>query len=837
MSIKFYNFKLIKILSVFSLLLWLIIGIWFMIDYQRASEVGSRVFKGLTGDYSVRSVGELLDVIKRGLIYKLGGEEIPKLFLDIKYKDLLILENQRTNVNKSKKKEYVNAILSIKEKDKEKHTFKVKVRSKGDRKMHKLNISEMSMKIDIRGKKRLLGMEEFSLQKPIVRNYTWEALLHLIMKGENILALKQVPVRFFRNGVDLGIFFIEEGFGKELLESQKRKLGPIIGIDENFGSDFPNIYYDFHNEKKIIKKIPGIYEYTKEKLNNLKKNYNTNEYKVEENFDLDLWAKFFAISDLFESYHGTVPKSVKLYYNPSSTLFEPILFDGHVGAGEFKSFILLDFLNINTLDIEQANKRRISSEFNEFNSFILERQARLGCRWICTNKDWYMLFLKNSEFLAKYYYWLERYSSNDFIDNIMDTVDRKIEPINNAIYSELGLSDNVLYKGMLPFYFNKNKLKIRSTLIRKKLEETGRLASFISDNLYIGGAKCSPYNDDKNVLIYDEKGLYSTTCKKIKNENKQKNDIQSYSHLYDKLKLIDLSQCNTGCQINDNGSIEIESGLWFINNLSLEDVNIKLLDNATLVMMGDTKITGNVKKIQFEGRGSITQLGGSILLKNVQFDNLISPSIKGVNWSGSINIINSNAVLSNVVISNNKSEDSINIVNSKTKIVKISIFNALSDGVDVDFGHIDFDSIYCDTIGNDCLDTSGSTVQGKFLQGVKVDDKLISFGEGSTGKIREVYASDVDIVAVSKDSSLLTIDILNAERYKVLAAAFTKKSFFGAASLSINNCNQCLKNNPIILNGTGNTINIESLEVPDTLSSNKVESLMYGGEYGRATVK
>ncbi len=123
-------------------------------------------------------------------------------------------------------------------------------------------------------------MEEFSLQKPIVRNYTWETLLHLIMKGENILALKQVPIRFFRNGVDLGIFFIEEGFGEELLESQKRKLGPIIGIDEDFGTRFPNIYYDFYDEKKLITKNPGIYDYTKEKLNNLKKNYNTNEYKV-----------------------------------------------------------------------------------------------------------------------------------------------------------------------------------------------------------------------------------------------------------------------------------------------------------------------------------------------------------------------------------------------------------------------------------------------------------------------------------------------------------------------------------------------------------------------------
>ena len=34
----------------------------------------------------------------------------------------------------------------------------------------------MSFKVDIRGEKRFRGMEEFSIQQPVIRNYTIEAL-------------------------------------------------------------------------------------------------------------------------------------------------------------------------------------------------------------------------------------------------------------------------------------------------------------------------------------------------------------------------------------------------------------------------------------------------------------------------------------------------------------------------------------------------------------------------------------------------------------------------------------------------------------------------------------
>ena len=53
--------------------------------------------------------------------------------------------------------------------------FRVKLRPKGDRKLHYENPNDFSTKVDIRGNPRLWGMEEFSIQDPIIRNYTYEA--------------------------------------------------------------------------------------------------------------------------------------------------------------------------------------------------------------------------------------------------------------------------------------------------------------------------------------------------------------------------------------------------------------------------------------------------------------------------------------------------------------------------------------------------------------------------------------------------------------------------------------------------------------------------------------
>ena len=107
------------------------------------------------------------------------------------------------------------------------------------------------------------------------------------------------------------------------------------------------------------------------KLDNLKNNSNVDN----EIFDLEKWATYFAIIDLTGSFHGSIPKSVKLFYNPVTAKFEPIGFDGHFNDNLFDDFLLLDFL-----DTDNRN-----------------------CSYICKEREWFLKFLKNDEFRNIYF--------------------------------------------------------------------------------------------------------------------------------------------------------------------------------------------------------------------------------------------------------------------------------------------------------------------------------------------------------------------------------------------------------------------------------------------------
>ena len=92
--------------------------------------------------------------------------------------------------------------------------------------------------------------------------------------------------------------------------------------------------------------------------------------------------------DLTGSYHGSLAKSVKFFYNPTTALFEPIGYDLHKGAGIFSNFILIDFL----------------------------QEANVECSYICDHKEWFYRFLKlengelNYLFLEKYIKYLTEFS-------------------------------------------------------------------------------------------------------------------------------------------------------------------------------------------------------------------------------------------------------------------------------------------------------------------------------------------------------------------------------------------------------------------------------------------
>ena len=174
-----------------------------------------------------------------------------------------------------------------------------------------------------------------------------------------------------------------------------------------------------------------------------------------------------------------------------------------------------------------------------------------------------------------------------------------------------------------------------------------------------------------------------------------------------------------------------------------------------------------------------------------------------------------------------KGEDAINIVNSNSIIKDLVIANVPSDGLDVDFGTLEFSEIICNNIGNDCLDTSGAKINGNIVNGKKIGDKLISIGEKSILNLNKVLGSDLNIGVAVKDSSFAEIDNLSFTSTNIDIAVFQKKPFFGPAKLIVHNAVDYSSSQQKNLVADNNILNINKELQPTFGSSIKIEKLLY----------
>ena len=117
-------------------------------------------------------------------------------------------------------------------------------------------------------------------------------------------------------------------------------------------------------------------------LDLVKSSYQDDKFQISNYFDEEKWAKYFALSDVLKMFHGTVTKSVKLYYNPVSGLFEPIAFDGHYQSG-YQDFSFIDFIE----------------------------NPEIKCGYACNHKNWYSLFFDKKE----YFFFKEIYQLHGLI--------------------------------------------------------------------------------------------------------------------------------------------------------------------------------------------------------------------------------------------------------------------------------------------------------------------------------------------------------------------------------------------------------------------------------------
>ena len=166
----------------------------------------------------------------KSLKYIFSKNELEEVFLNINQENLYNLELQRKSKLKGKIQKFdrfSRASLNYNQID-----YDIKIRVKGDRVLHWYKPNQTSYKIDLRGDDRIWGLEEFSIQKPITRNYIYEYIFHKYLALNELISLKYFFINLSLNGTNHGIYAIEEGFSKELLERNKKENGPIFGVEE-----------------------------------------------------------------------------------------------------------------------------------------------------------------------------------------------------------------------------------------------------------------------------------------------------------------------------------------------------------------------------------------------------------------------------------------------------------------------------------------------------------------------------------------------------------------------------------------------------------------------------
>jgi len=136
--------------------------------------------------------------------------------------------------------------------------------------------------------------------------------------------------------------------------------------------------------------------------------YKNRTQPASEIFNIDKLAQYYALIDFTQAYHGFTWHNQRFYFNPVTCLLEPIAFDGYIEGGVYKRFDEPVSGMVDPAKIQKFNKEEL------------------------------MLFqvFADSLFNRKYVDYLQKYSSPEFVENIVSTYKNEADSLAQLIRKE-----------------------------------------------------------------------------------------------------------------------------------------------------------------------------------------------------------------------------------------------------------------------------------------------------------------------------------------------------------------------------------------------------------------
>ena len=795
-----------------------------------------------------------------------------QIAINIKFKDFQRLQYKRqealaSHILISSADDFVPATILYNGK-----TYKVRLRLKGDWTNH-LEGDKWSFRVKVRGENTIFGMKQFSIQHPKTRNYINEWFYQQALQREGVLSLRYDFIKVILNGKDLGVYALEEHFEKRLIEHNRYREGPVLKfnedilwadrkqyLDPNHPANPTGLESEFSSDITAFKftktsQNPTLFEQFKT-AHSLLEAFRNKRLATHKVFDIEKLAKYLAISELLGALHGAgIWHNMRFYYNPITSLLEPIGFDGNAGW-------------------------KIS--------------GILGAKHDSPNSDEYYshfhtIAFSDTVFFKEYVKTLGRISKATFLSELLTDTESKLQQKLKIIHSEFPFErlattnfsynrkiiDKVLNPSKaLHAYFHQakdNEIVLEIGNIQSmpieilELSSQAMSISKLGPKTLLAPKHPSKPIDYRNVrftipadiawsdeMIKDLKISY-----KILGTDRQREErVFAWSHLSANFLEDDFMRQRANARefdflrFDENSTkIYVSPGTWTLdqnliipqNHLLIcnEGTSLNLINHATILSYSPIHFLGseeNPIKVHSEdstGQGLVVLTANETsLLKYVTFENLSNPSKNGWKLTGAINFYESPVKIYSCQFKRNRSEDGLNIIRSDF-VLHNSIFkDTFSDAFDGDFvkGEIkDCSFINC---GNDGIDVSGSILQIErvFMDGI--GDKGISIGENSQASLNHIEIKNAEIAVASKDMSEIIINHIAISDSKIGFTSYQKKPEFAGAVIRVIESDLNKIEIPFLIEENSSlTIDGEAIAT----SRKNVKEILYGVEYGKSS--
>ena len=716
-------------------------------------------------------------------------------------------------------------------------TVPVKLRLKGDWTDH-LEGQKWSFRIRTRDDHSIFGMRRFSIQNPAVRGYQAEPMFFAVQRYFGVMTPRYFIVNVVINGEDLGLMAVEEFFSKELIESNRRREGVIVRFDESlvwssndslehvevgfFGAfdNYRNAEVDAFGSSRVAETPTLNAQF--EAAAGLLRGFADGDVPASEVFDATQLGRYIAVCDALGSWHAVGWINLRFYMNPITMKLEPIAFDGTLQDG-YKG--LRSIVNNEQFVIAALDDPLVWSAYTETLDELLSMLDDGSLVDMLRASEERLLPTLQTEFRS-----LESYRL-DYLDlRIRDLHQRMTTPgaqdKRNRYFERQ--NEQRLYPQLAHFRLAPNR---RTVVIENAIPfevdvtgahwvhpETGDSMPAAIDGLPlelaprgIGTAGTRRTLDVSNppataewILEFDTRmrgrpwelstaakvkpaPLHESPVPKVTTENfESKHPFAAIDHAARRVTIEPGDWAVDGDFITPQGyGVRIGPG-----------TSLRFAPGAIMVVRGPLEAIGDDESpIRFTAAAQAGWGGLAVIQANTRsmLRNAIVETTTGVRsdtWTltGGVNFYRSDVDIASSLLTGNRGEDALNIIESNFRLTDIEIRDTASDAFDSDFSTGSVEGGLFANIGRagggDGIDISGSDlrIDGTRLQ--NVSDKALSVGEASRMTASSVVIENVGTGAAAKDGSTLEIsDSLVADAEFAALTAYTKKSEYGPAGI------------------------------------------------------